>query len=183
MPRADRPSTPTDDLAARRDWDGPVLARGVLTTELAAFCQSGLSVVVASRERDGRPIVGRALGCRVDDQGRVRVLLRRPASQALLQAVGQGAGLAVTLTQPSTHRSIQLKAARAAVAAPTASDGAAAEAQAARFRDELVDVGYPAPFATIYCAFERHELAALDFVPEHAFVQTPGPSAGSALVQ
>jgi hypothetical protein len=97
------------------------------------------------------------------------------------ETLANGAGLAVTFTQPSTHRSIQLKAAGATVAAPGVSDGPAVAVQTAGFRSELVARGYPETFAVAFTAFEPHELAAVDFVPEHAFVQTPGPSAGSAL--
>lgn len=181
MPPADRPSSPSQELAARRNWSGPTLANGVLTVELTEFCQSGVSVVMASCDRGGRPVVGRGVACRIDESGLVRVLLRQPSNTALLQALRDGAGLAVTYTRPTNHRSIQLKAANARIAAPTASDGTASIAQSAAFRADLIEDGYTESFAEAYCAFEPHELAAIDFVPEQAFVQTPGPSAGSAL--
>lgn len=181
MPRADQPSTPAEDIDARARWAGPVLGSGVLTPDLASFCQSGISVVLASRDRAGRPIAGRGLGCRVDAAGRVRVLVRRTAAQPILQALGDGAGLAVTFTKPTSHRSIQLKARSALVVPPGPSDAALVEAQAAVFRAELIEVQYSAPFSTIYTTFDRHDMAAIEFQPEAAFVQTPGPSAGSAL--
>ena len=152
-----------------------------MTAELAEFCQSGVSVVIASCGPDHRPVVGRGLACRIDGSGKVRIVLRQTTNLALLQAIETGAGLAATFTRPTTHRSIQLKAAGARLAPPAMSDGPAAAAQTAGFRADLVEAGYGEVFATGYCAYEPHELAALDFVPEHAFVQTPGPSAGSAL--
>ena len=176
-----KPSSPSEELAARRSWTGPTLADGVLTAELAGFCQSGLSIVLASCDRRGRPVVGRGLACRIGDRARTRIVLRQPSNAAVLQALANGSGIAVTFTQPSTHRSIQLKAAGVRVAPPDVSDGPAVAVQTASFRADLVARGYPETFAVAFTAFEPHELAAVDFFPEHAFVQTPGPSAGSAL--
>lgn len=176
------PSTPLEELSARRSWVGPTLADGILTPDVAVFCQSGLSVVLGTRDpRSGFPVSGRGLGCRIDHEGRVRVMLRRTANEALLKALTEGAGIAVTFTKPSSHRSIQLKAGSARVVPAENEDGVAVEVQRGKFRDELIECGESTEFATIYCTSARHELTAIEFMPEQAFVQTPGPSAGSAL--
>lgn len=177
----DRPSRPSRELADRRDWKGPTLANGVLTAELADFCQSGLSIVLASCDSAGRPVVGRGLACRIDAEGRVRVVFREPPNAALRAAVAAGAAIAATFTLPSTHRSIQLKAARAEIVPPAPLDGPAAMLQTRAFVAELVGIGYPERVSSAYVRFEPHEIAAFEFLPEAAFVQTPGPSAGSAL--
>lgn len=177
----DQPSNPARELSDRRGWTGPTLANGVLTAELAEFCQSGLSIVLASRVRATQPVVGRGLACRIDGQGRVRIVLREPPNAAFRQAVEAGAPVAATFTRPSSHRSIQLKSARAELVQPTPDDGPAAMQQTRAFVEELVRAGYPERVASAYVRFEPHELAAMEFMPEAAFVQTPGPSAGSAL--
>jgi hypothetical protein len=178
---SERPySSPSTELARRRSWAGPTLAGGVLTAEIVDFCESGISIILASAAR-GRPFVGRGIGCRVSQGGEVRIILRRSSNAALLEAVERGGGIAITFTQPSNDRSIQLKSARARIAALTADDGPTALRQTAAFRVALMGVGYSEAFAAAYCAYEPHELVALDFMPEQAFVQTPGPSAGSAL--
>lgn len=46
---------PEDDIVARREWEGPTLANGTLTPELAAFCQKGVAVILATCA-GGRPI-------------------------------------------------------------------------------------------------------------------------------
>lgn len=181
MPRSEQPSSPYEELAARRRWTGPTLANGVLTPELAQFCQSGISIVLGSCDRDRHPVVGRGLGCAVDGNGLVRIVLRKSSNAAVLQSVAGGAGVAVTFTRPRDHRSIQLKAASARLAAAGPQDASLAAAQTMGFVTELTNVGYPEAFATRYCAFEAGDLAALEFVPQDAFVQTPGPRAGSAL--
>jgi len=178
---SDQPSSPVQELQDRRHWSGPTLANGVLTSELAEFCQSGLSIVLASRDGAGRPVVGRGLACIIDADGRVRVVFRDPPNAALHRAIASGAPVAATFTRPSTHRSIQLKAPRAELVRSAPPDGPSAILQTRAFADELVRAGYPARFAAAYTRFEPHELAAFAFLPENAFVQTPGPSAGSAL--
>jgi hypothetical protein len=178
---ASQPSSPSDELAARRKWRGPTLADGALTAELAEFCQSGVSIVIGSCDRAGRPVVGRGLACQIDAAGKVRIVLRQPSNTALLKALEAGAAVAATFTKPSTHRSIQLKGSGAASASVTAPDGPAVTLQTSAFRSDLVDEGFAETFAAAYCAYEPHELVAIELMPEQAFVQTPGPSAGSAL--
>ena len=180
VPSESHYSSPSAELGRRRSWSGPTLAGGVLTAEIADFCQSGISIVLASAER-GRPAIGRGVGCRIDASGEVRILLRQPSNGAFLKAIEHGGGIAVTFTQPSNDRSIQLKAVRARVASLTAADGPTVLKQTTAFRAALMGVGYSENFAAAYCAYEPHELIALDFMPGQAFVQTPGPSAGSAL--
>lgn len=109
------------------------------------------------------------------------MVLRQSSNSALLRAIRDGGGLAATFTKPTTHRSIQLKAGAARIDASAEQDAPAAEAQTAAFGANLVACGYPEEFARAYAAFAPHDLAAIDFVPEQAFVQTPGPGAGSAL--
>lgn len=108
-------------------------------------------------------------------------MFREPPNLDLQRAVAAGAPIAATFTKPYSHRSIQLKADRAEIVRPAPPDGPAAFAQTRAFREELVSVGYAETLASGYTRFELHELAALEFVPESAFVQTPGPSAGSSL--
>lgn len=178
---AARPSSPFQELSAWRDWKGPTLANGVLTEELAEFCQSGLSIVLASCDDARRPVVGRGIACRIDTAGRVRVVFRGPPNTAFRQAIAAGAPIAATFTLASTHRSIQLKAARADLVPSAPTDGPSALLQSRAFADDLLRCGYPERFASGYLRFEPYELAALEFLPSGAFVQTPGPSAGSAL--
>jgi hypothetical protein len=148
---------------------------------MAEFCQSGVSVVLASCDGGPSPVMGRGVACRIIADGPMRVVLRNSSNGALLKALGRGARLAVTFTQPTTHFSLQLKSPSASIAAADAMDVPAAHAQAAKFRQELMAVGYSESFAAAYCGFEPHDLLTITFTPEQAFLQTPGPSAGSAL--
>ncbi|HVH02516.1 MAG TPA: hypothetical protein VM891_06140 [Amaricoccus sp.] len=181
MPELGPVATPTDELDARRNWTGPTLAGGVLTADMAAFCQCGVGIAVASRGADGWPVLARGRGCRIDAGGLVRVILRRDAAAALLEAIAEGRPVAATFSQPGTHRSIQLKAAGARVREAVPEDARAADAQSAVFRDLLIAAAYPGAFATTYSSAGGQAAIAIEFVPESAFVQTPGPGAGSRL--
>lgn len=182
MARATTPASPADEIEARRNWRGPTLGGSALTTELAAFCESGVSVVIASVAPPLRPVIAPGLGCLVSPEGSVRLLLWGRVGEPVLAALRAGAGIAATMTKPYTHRSIQIKAATAAIGQASPEDEAVVRRQARVFADELVTVGYRPDFAATYVTFLPGELVALDFVPDGVFVQTPGPQAGAALV-
>jgi hypothetical protein len=168
------------DLEARRNSTGPLLA-GVLTEEIAQFCQSGVSVALAARLSDGRPIVGLALACRIGSGGDIVIFFRKPANRALMEAIDAGSALAATFSEPRTHRSIQIKGASARVVDQMPGDRELTAHQSRIFRDELIHVNYPFRFSSYYCAYSDDEVGAIEFVPKSVFVQTPGPGAGSLL--
>lgn len=181
MPRASTPHSPAIDLAARRDAAAVAGPAVVLTPELQAFCASGVSVIVAASLRGEPPIAGLGCGSRILADGRMRLLLPEPGNEALLAVVARGGGIAATFSQPLTHRSIQVKASEATIVETTDEDRREAARQCEGLRRDLVDVNYPPAFAAAYCTVVPDSLAALDFAPEAAFVQTPGPGAGAEL--
>lgn len=174
-------SLPAQEQEARRHWQGPALPGSILTAAMAEFCQSGISIVLASCDGGPSPVIGRGVACRVMAGGPMRIVLRNSSNGALLKALGRGARLAVTFTQPTTHFSLQLKSPSARIVPADALDVPAAHGQTAKFRQEIMAVGYSECFAAAYCGFEPHDLLTITCTPEQAFLQTPGPSAGSAL--
>ena len=140
---------------------------------------SGIALAAAYPGRG--PVVGRGAGVRIDG-ARVRITLRDLPNRPLIEALTLGAPLAATFSQPTTHRSIQIKAARAEIDPdPGPEDAARAAVQAARFGDELRACAYAPEFVRAYTDFAPHELLVVVFVPERVFDQTPGPGAGAAL--
>lgn len=180
MPRALQPFTPCQDLEARRQWAGPVVA-GVLTTELAEFCESGVSVVIASATSDGMPIAGRAKACRIMPDGKMKIFLPELLNTPLMAALRRGAPIAVTFSAPRNHRSIQVKA--TSVSEIDLEDGDLAEVarQVKLFEEDLVFVNYAPRFSAHYTNYRPDEIIAIEFAPRDAFVQTPGPGAGEQL--
>ncbi len=53
--------------------------------------------------------------------------------------------------------------------------------QSREFRDRMMMIKYTQAMSNGYCFADPDDIAAVDFVPDEAFVQTPGPGAGSAL--
>lgn len=180
MPRALQPFTPFQDIEARRQWVGPVIA-GVLTQELAEFCESGVSVICAASTVDGLPIAGRGKACRIMPDGMMRIFLPEPGNTALLAALSTGSPVAVTFSAPRNHRSIQLKGVSVRPVDLEDGDLDRVARQVKAFENDLVFVNYPQRFSAAYTAYRPEEIVAIEFSPKDAFVQTPGPGAGEAL--
>jgi hypothetical protein len=180
MPRALQPFTPFQDIEARRRWAGPVIS-GVLTQELAEFCESGVSVVIAASTADGLPIAGRGKACRITPEGTMRIFLPEPGNTALLAAFSAGSPVAVTFSAPRNHRSIQVKGCAVRPVALEDGDLDRVARQVREFENDLVYVNYPPRFSAAYTAYRAEEIVAIEFAPKDAFVQTPGPGAGEVL--
>lgn len=153
-----------------------------LDAEHAAFIQSGVSVIVATRDASLTPEVVRASGCRVArDRRRVTVLLDPTRADRLLADVAANGMLAVVFSQPSTHRTIQLKGSDAAAARAGHGDRALLVAQRSAWIEDLRRIGYPRDFAEALWGPLPQALAAIVFTATAAFQQTPGPSAGQPI--
>jgi hypothetical protein len=176
------PASPADDLSAYQGHNDRIAADSPLSVELAAFMQSGISVILAVVTSDLQPIAGFGLACRIDETGTVRVLLRKPANAALMNVVAQGRPVAVTVSRPHDHRSIQVKAAAARIATVRPDDLPEIARQTAGMRDELIGCAFDPLLSAAYVAYEPGEVVALELKPDRIFIQTPGPGAGSELV-
>lgn len=152
-----------------------------LDEELAAFIQSGVSIVVAGRNDELVGDMIRGCGCRVSaDRRRVTVLVDPMRSDALLGDITSNGMIAVVFSRPSTHRSIQLKGTDARRARVTSADQAAIDRSLAAWVAELVSIGYTAEFAAAVRGRPERPVA-LTFTPTAGFQQTPGPDAGTRL--
>jgi hypothetical protein len=154
----------------------------LLDEATAAFVQGAVSVIVAARNAGNEPDLVRAMGARVDST-RSRVTLFLVASQAtavLADVRGNGA-LAAVFSQPSTHRTVQLKGIDARVDAV----GPEERAGFAEYREgmvrELAVVGQPPEYTRALLTFAPADLVAVTFTPTSAYTQTPGPNAGAPL--
>ena len=148
----------------------------------AAFIQSGVSIIAASRDAINMPTVVRALGCWVaPDRRRVKVFVARSQAAALLDGVGATGAIAVVFTQPSSHRAIQLKGTDATVSALGAGEREIVAALVEEFAADLVPLGFPSPFVCALLGSEPDDLVAIAFTPTAAFSQTPGARAGAPL--
>lgn len=158
-------------------------AAPLLDAEHAAFVVlPGISMTVASRAPGNLPELGRALGCRVaPDRSRVTVYLPGDQLPALVGALRESRAVAVVFSQPSTHRTIQLKGTDAAVERATPADVVLCAQWADGFVAALASYGIGEPLVRAFLWCEPGSLQAVSFTPCAAFQQTPGPRAGAPL--
>ncbi len=144
--------------------------------------RGGVSISVASCDRDGMPQLVRAIGCRVSDDGRrVTVFVPEAKSQAVQRDIFATGAIAVAFTQPTTHRTMQLKSRDARVSALQPDDAPLVDAYRDAFVAEVLMMGHQEPMVRALLACPPEELVALSFCPSEAYSQTPGPNAGKKL--
>jgi hypothetical protein len=153
----------------------------ILDTELAHFLQSGVAMHAASVS--GRtPQVTRAAGCRVSpDLRSVTIFVVTSHSEALLADLRAHGSIAVVFTRPKSHRTVQLKGTDARVLALAPGDAELAWRQVDVFNAELAALRFAPELGRTLLGGGESPLAAVTFTPTSAFVQTPGPAAGTAL--
>lgn len=157
-------------------------AASLLDARQAALLGGPVSISLASHDAGHGPSLTRAYGCRVSaDCLEVAVYVCRRRAADLLRDIAAGAPVAAVFSRPSTHETLQLKAARAALRPLDDDDRAAMAAWGAAFAREITALGYSAPFAEAMLAPLRDETVAVVFAPAAAFEQTPGPVAGRRL--
>ncbi|HJV21075.1 MAG TPA: hypothetical protein VJ570_00195 [Holophagaceae bacterium] len=109
------------------------------------------------------------------------VFVARPQAGELLTDIESTGKVAVVLTDPPTHRTLQLKGRDAAVVPLAEGDVAWVAASIESFARQMAPLGFtPGVIQAIFtCA--PSDLAAVAFTPLEAFDQTPGPKAGTPL--
>ena len=153
-----------------------------LPADLVAIMARGVSVIVGSRDAKLRPSIMRAVGSRVEANGQdVTVYLSRSSSRQLLQDIAATGQLAVVFSEPSTHRTVQLKASRAEIRQAVDADAPVLAAYLKSMEHEIQQVGFAPPLTRAMLAHRLDDVVAVRFTPEQAFDQTPGPRAGAAL--
>ena len=157
-------------------------APSLLSPEHIAMVDRGVSVIVASRNAALRPSIMRGVGSAISADGtQVTVFLRRSQSRQLMQDIEAGGGLAVVFSEPPTHRTLQLKARQASLRPASPTDQPQLARYLASMQCELAQVGYGPEFAAAMLSAPLEDVVAVQFTPESAFDQTPGPRAGIPL--
>ena len=153
-----------------------------LDPEHAAFIQGGVSIVAAARNADNETTLSRAVGCRVStDRRHVTILLSATQSAALLADVRANGIIAVVFSQPRQHRAIQLKGVDAVVVPLADEDPHLVAAYRRRLGAEVAPLGYRDAFVQAVMSVVPGDVVAVGFTPSAAFLQTPGPKAGTRL--
>lgn len=144
--------------------------------------QGGVSINLASCDSDKLPTLVRGIGCRVTADGAlVTIFVPHFKSEQVRRDLPDNGNVAVTFSQPSTHRTIQVKGDGAAVRPLAEEEQALIDAYRLAFVQELQPLGFPPPAIRALLACPPQQLLALSFKPRAAFDQTPGPDAGQPL--
>lgn len=152
-----------------------------LGPEPAALIERRVSIIVGTRDAALRPHVMRATGCRLSaDRRRLLVLMPALSGADVLADLRANGRVAVVFSEPTTHRTLQVKGKDAVVDDPAADEQALVGPYRTRFADEIAQLGFgPTVAATLLGRDEP--LAAIRFTIAEAFEQTPGPAAGERL--
>lgn len=156
-----------------------------IDAELAAFIQgNGTSMHAASRDAANVANLARPLACRVSpDRTRVTVLLLASHAGAMLADYRANRRIALVVTLPSTHRTVQLKGDDAAIEPLQDGDHALIERHREGFVRELTGMGYDGSLPQILLSGGRGDVVAVGFTVGAVFNQTPGPAAGTPLAR
>jgi hypothetical protein len=142
----------------------------------------GVSVIASSSGHDLTPSVMRAVGSQVIAQGRhVTIYVCRSQSAQLLGDVARSGRLAVVFSQPSTHKTVQLKTRGARLREAREDDVPVLQRYLRAMERELTLIGFAPVYARAMLAHRLDDVVAIEFEPELAFDQTPGSKAGQPI--
>ena len=149
---------------------------------LAALLARPVSANVASCDDAHRPHLTRAIGFRLEpDQRQLTVFLAQSTSAAVLADLRANGRIAVVFSEPSTHRTLQVKGAEVFIAPALADDLAALHAYWQAFTEEIGTLGFAPRVARTMLSYPLEDIVGVRFAPQTGFDQTPGPRAGEVL--
>jgi len=153
-----------------------------LGSEDAALICGGVGMSIATCRAQALPNLVRAAGCRLSpDRRAITVMVAATPGAAVLDDIRRTGAVAVVFSQPSTHRTVQLKGTDARIVPLEAGDADLVERYVAAFAAQLESFGFSERFAHALVAQPLEDLVAVQFTIRAAFSQTPGPHAGEPL--
>jgi len=151
-----------------------------ISPDLAGFLESGISVLVGTRDARLLPEVVRAFGARVESGGsELTVFVPVATAERTLANARENGRMAVCFSAID-HRSYQVKGRMKAVADADEDDRRSIERYRAALAQVYGSVGMPPRLTYRIRHWPAH---AVRLSVESLFLQTPGPGAGGALGQ
>lgn len=146
--------------------------------ELVEFLESGIGVLVGSRDARLQPEVARAFGASIGAGGRELTVFLPVATSARTLANAHENGRLAVCFSATDHRSYQIKGRLADVRTADEEDRRAVERYRAALAQHYGHVGMPPLLTYRITHWPAH---AVRLAVEAVFLQTPGPGAGGAL--
>lgn len=150
-----------------------------ISDELAGFLESGLAIVVATRDGALQPDGAAACAARVHDGGaRLTVWLHADAAAEMLRNLREHPGIALDFDLPTSHRACQVKGICLGSRAAREDERPEVERQLDAFAADLERLGIP---RAAFAGWKTWPCTALEIRVTELFEQTPGPGAGEPL--
>jgi Pyridoxamine 5'-phosphate oxidase len=151
----------------------------LLTEEIAELVASGVDIVVATRDRDLAPESMAAVGGWVHPDGHtLTVYLPELLATATERNLRENGEVAVTMSRPADHKSVQVKGKFVALRPSSEADRQLQLVGRAALVEQFVIVGVPRSTTRRLVWWPS---LALEVRAESVFEQTPGPRAGEPL--
>jgi hypothetical protein len=156
-----------------------VKAEAKISGELAAFLESGLSIVVATRDGAMEPSGAAAWAAAVGAGGaRLTVFLYEDAAKAMLANLESHPEIALDFDRPTTHRACQVKGVYVSSRRARPAEKALVERQIEGFSRDLEAIGIPREMCAGWTTWPCR---AVELRVTQIFEQTPGPGTGEPL--
>jgi hypothetical protein len=151
--------------------------------ELKRLPGTGVAILIGTGDEARVPELSRAWGLRVSDNGEaIDVSVHVGVAGLTLDNLAADPRVAVTMSSPSTYRSLQVKGRAVATRAAGKKDRQRVAGHQAAFTEEVQSIGVPLDAVTSFLEYEkkiRADLVTISVQVEAVFDQTPGPSAGA----
>jgi hypothetical protein len=146
---------------------------------MVELLQTGVSVVVGTRDKTLMPECTRAWGIRVGKaRDTVTIFLTEAVSRKTLQNLRENGQVAISCTRPTDHVACQLKGRLRAIRPAGPRDREHSKSWHREFTGELVAIGVPAPVCE---AWITEPALAVEIDVTDVFHQTPGPGTGEKI--
>lgn len=143
---------------------------------MVELLQTGVSVVVGTRDAALMPECTRAWGIRVGtDRRTVTIFLTETISKQTFENLRENGHVAISCTRPTDHVACQLKGRLRAIRPADQRDREDSRQWHRAFVEEVVAVGMP---ASVCEAWITEPALAVDIDVTDVFHQTPGPGTG-----
>lgn len=147
--------------------------------DLVEFIESGVSILVGTRNADLRPRASRGGAASVSkDRREVTIHMTETWTKGALEDVGHNGEIAVTFTRPYDNFAMQLKGKVVRVTPSSETSRDALDRYLAAYAEQLYIVGIPKSITRRLVVWPA---VAVTFGVREMYVQTPGVDAGKPL--
>ena len=156
-----------------------VQAKPLISQQIAAFLESGVALVVGTRDGELQPDGAGALAVRVAEDGaHLTLYLFEAAARDMLRNLERYPEIAIDCDSPTTHRACQVKGIYRSHRAATDAERPSIDRQIDAFAADLEAIGIPRAMTT---AWQVWPCMALELLATQIFEQTPGPGTGEPI--